>query len=82
MPYPYFIDEEGLVGRQIFWKGSPKKLIGFSEKPTTAYIDLPLGDFLAEAKKAVGMYPIFSDDKGTWFTKMVAIERVTVEEEG
>ena len=70
LPYPYFIDEKGNVGRQDFWKGNPKKLIGFS--PTKEQLfdkeQIDVSVFLKKPKKAIGMYPIFVHKNKEWYT--------------
>ena len=78
LPYPYFIGEDGGVGRQDFWKGNPAKLIGFS--PTTKAGDFSLGvkKFMEEPQKAVGLFPVFADASDNWSTYTEAIESVTV----
>ena len=79
LPYPYFIDEQGLVGRQDFWKGRPYKLVGFNGKPKTGIdgktIDLDI--FLKDPQKAVGLYPIFEHENGEWYTYEDKIDSVT-----
>lgn len=79
LPYPYFIDEKGLVGRQDFWKGKPFRLLGFNREPATGDISLMFADFRKSPKKAVGMYPVFTDKKGNWTTHTSPIESVSVE---
>lgn len=80
LPYPYFIDKKGMVGRQDFWKGSPLKLIGFNGNPETGHdsktIDVKI--FLKDPQKAVGLYPIFEHKDGEWFTYSDKITRVTI----
>ena len=76
LPYPYFIDKKGMVGRQDFWKGKPKKLVGFSIKPKTGDINFDLKDFLRKPKAAIGMYPVFENKDGNWVTKTISIESI------
>ena len=82
LPYPYFIDEKGMVGRQDFWKGKPKQLIGFNGKPN-AEMDkktIDLSKFLETPKKAIGLYPFFEHKDGEWFTYKDPIASVSVNE--
>lgn len=78
LPYPYFIDEKGKIGRQDFWKGEPYMLIGFNPKPKTG--DMPgtidIKIFLKDPKKCIGMYPIFAHKNGEWYTYQDQIESV------
>lgn len=80
LPYPFFIDEKGNVGRQDFWKGNPKKLIGFSPIKTQDFhkkqIDLRI--FLKNPKKAIGMYPIFAHKDKNWHTYQDKIESIKI----
>ena len=80
LPYPFFINEKGLVERQDFWKGKPYKLIGFSpikeQKFDKKQIDLKI--FLETPKKAIGMYPIFEHKNKEWYTYQDKIESVDI----
>ncbi len=78
LPYPYFINEDGSVGRQDFWKGNPKKLIGFSAQPSTGSILVFRNMFFEKPEAAVGLYPVFEADDGHWFTQTNPIESVRV----
>lgn len=77
LPYPYFIDKDGLVGRQEFWKGRPYRLIGFSANFDTGNMELPRREFFQDPQKAVGMYPIFADQNDDWETHGSPVDRVT-----
>lgn len=71
MPYPYFIEEDGNVGRQDFWKGEPLKLIGFDINPSDHGMSnksVDLSDFIRDPEIAVNMYPIFEHKDGEWYT--------------
>lgn len=78
LPYPYFIEKDGMVGRQDFWKGNPKKLIGFSPQPSTGSILVFRTAFFDNPESAVGLYPVFEADDGHWFTQTNPIESVKV----
>lgn len=75
-PYPYFVNSDGLVERQDFWRGTPHKLVGFCKKRGTGELDLPLFDFLESPQKAVGMYPVFENKNGEWGTYGSPIESI------
>ena len=68
LPYPYFINKNGLIGRQNFWRGNPYKLLGFSIKPIAGNIELEFKDFWKKPKLAEGMYAVFTDNKDNWTT--------------
>lgn len=78
LPYPYFIDKGGLVGRQDFWKGRPYKLLGFHDKPVSGDIKLLFDEFKKDIKKAIGMYPVFETKDDEWFTHKSAVEFIEV----
>ena len=79
LPYPYFIDEKGFIGRQDFWKGKPKKLLGFYNFPESGDITLMFEDFWVEPERCVGLYPVFEHKNGEWFTSKIPIESIRVE---
>lgn len=81
LPYPFFINERGLVGRQDFWKGKPKKLIGLAYEPVAGAMDLSLKDFMAEPQMGVGMYAIFEKKGGLWYTLTNEITSVEILED-
>ncbi|HWO60242.1 MAG TPA: hypothetical protein VNO31_09435 [Umezawaea sp.] len=69
LPYPWFIDSDGMVGRQDKWKGAPTQLIGFvvgAENPTA--VDLLFEDFVDSPDTAVGMFPVFAHSDGSFNT--------------
>ena len=77
-PYPYFIEENGNVGRQDFWKGKPEKLLGFSSKPEAGDISLNLEGFWKNPEAAIGMYPVFADKADKWVTNTIPVESVEI----
>jgi hypothetical protein len=77
LPYPYIVDENGLVGRQDFWKGNPYKLLGFNSRPVSGemdvaqFIQLYMSDLPIPAEDimlGVGNYGVFSTKDNQWFT--------------
>ena len=82
IPFPYFIHEDGKVGVQKHWDGTPFELIGFAHKPEVGEMDINSGDFWFHPEQAVGMYPVFSTKKGKLYTqkdKVQVIEKVDTE---
>lgn len=82
LPYPYIVSERGFVGRQKFWRGKPKKLLGFNSTPVAG--DMNVVTFLNKPVIAaedmmlgINRYPVFEDDEGGWFTLGIEIEKVT-----
>ena len=80
LPYPYFIDEKGGVGRQDFWKGKPLRLQGFNPRNVSGVVKGTIGleDFLKNPKRAIGMFPIFEHKGGAFFTYGDPIQTITV----
>ncbi len=69
LPYPYFIDDDGYVGRQDFWKGTPLKLIGFNLSDKQIDDDsITFAQFWKNPELAIGKYPIFMHQDGEWYT--------------
>lgn len=75
-PYPYFIEENGDVGRQDFWKGNPLKLLGFSDTREVGKILLSFEDFRKELWLAIELFPVFINSDGTWMTEQNHVESV------
>lgn len=63
-PYPYFIEENGLVGRQEFWNGKPYELLGFNRTTKTGEISSPFKEFKKDINAAIGMFPVFKSKTG------------------
>jgi len=79
LPYPYHVDAEtGEVGRQEFWRGDPKSIIGFQEDPDIQFVDKMWSEVAEDPQTAVGMFPVFVDWKGKMFSLTTAIRKVTV----
>lgn len=70
LPYPFFIDEKGNVGRQDFWKGEPLKLVGFNPKHKTGVMKntITFEMFMADHKLCVNKFPIFEHKDGNYYT--------------
>lgn len=77
LPYPYFIESGGYVGRQDFWEGNPYKLLGFNDTSKVGDIKLSFEEFWKKPEKAIGMYPVFSTAQDEWWTYKDAIESIT-----
>lgn len=68
LPYPFFADEQGMVGRQDFWNGDPYQVIGFADELEVHEINLSWGEAVKNPSLAVGMYLVTSDAAGNWGT--------------
>jgi hypothetical protein len=76
LPYPYFADESGMVGRQDVWKGHPTQVIGFQSDPNVMEIDLLWQDAIQDPERASGMYLVTADSEGTFTTHLTIVESV------
>lgn len=78
LPYPLYVDEKGMVGRQDVWAGDPYRVIGFQRDLAVQVIDLWWKEAAENPSLAVGMYMVTSDKKGTFGTHQTAIRDVDV----
>lgn len=76
LPYPFFVNEDGSVGSQDFWKGDPFKVVGFQRDLAVHEIDLWWRDVVTDPQQAVGMYLVTEDVQGSWGTHQTAVESV------
>lgn len=81
VPYPYIVNEKGFVGRQKFWKGTPKKLLGFHTEPIAGGMDVVT--FIDKSiiipediMLGINRYPVFEDGEGGWFTVGNQVEKI------
>lgn len=68
LPYPYHIDDTGVVLRQDFWRGTPSCLVGFQKYKTIQRVDVWFKDWFSEDVDVLGMYPVFLDAAGSLYT--------------
>lgn len=76
LPYPFFVDEAGRVGRQDFWNGRVFQVIGFVADPARMEVDIFWPDILDLPGAAVGLYLITADDHGRFSTHESAVAEV------
>jgi hypothetical protein len=76
LPYPYFVYGDGRIGTQKFWKGHPLKLLGFSKEPVAGDMQIMIHQFFFNPEAVIGMYPVFEDKYGKWFTDKNAVESI------
>lgn len=81
LPYPFYLDDEGNVGGQDFWKGDPLRVVGFQKRLDVQRVDLHWADFLkGDPQRAVGMYAVTQDYKGGIASQTIKLESVEVTE--
>lgn len=62
-PFPWHADQEGSLGQQDLWKGSPFRIIGF-QKGEEQRLTMMWEDFLADPQRAIGLVPVMVDQNG------------------
>lgn len=80
LPYPFYVDYDGNVGRQDFWRGSPARVVGFVRDLARQEVDLWWQEAAKDPQQVVGMYLITVDRKGNMATHNTAIADVEVVE--
>lgn len=78
LPYPYFADESGAVGRQDVWKGNPTQVIGFQSDAGVMQIDLLWEDAIQDPDLVSGMYLVTADANGDFGTHPTPVESLEV----
>jgi hypothetical protein len=78
LPYPFFADESGAIGRQDVWKGNPTQVIGFQSDLAVMEIDLLWEDAIQDPDRASGMYLVTADADGNFDTHLTLIESLMV----
>lgn len=78
LPYPFHAYEDGLIHRQAFWRGKPRRIIGFSDTPNPGKVDLWWRDAVKDPQQAIGKYVITQDVGGGMATHQTAIQSVEV----
>ena len=76
-PHPFHILDDCSVGRQDVWRGTPGRLIGFTNRWDTGNVTLLAEDWLeGDPDAAISMYPVFSHSDGTFNTYKPSIASV------
>jgi hypothetical protein len=78
LPTPLVVNDKGFVGRQKFWQGTPKRLLGFNSTPQSGDMDVAIfadknSISTEDMMLGIGNYAVFIDDKDNWFTFGVKI---------
>lgn len=68
LPYPFFVNEDGEIGRQDYWQGLAAHVVGFAADVDRHVIDLTWRDAVAEPAKAVGMHVVIANRDDEWST--------------
>lgn len=78
LPYPFFVDEKGMVENQDLWNGDPYRVIGFQKDLAVQEIDLRWNDATKDPSRAVGMYLVTANKKGDFVTHETAVRSIEV----
>lgn len=81
VPYPFHVGEDGMVGRQEFWRGDPKAVLGFQRDIDLMMVDLFWADAVADPEQMVGMFPVFTTSDGRWYTLRLPISGYSITDE-
>jgi hypothetical protein len=81
LPYPFYVDEGGNVGRQDFWQGTPERVIGFARDLSVQEISLWWPTVVQDPAPAVGMYLVTQDADGSVGAHPTAVSSIKVVEE-
>lgn len=61
LPYPFFVNEDGTIGNQGFWRGEPFRVVGFQRDLAKHQIDVWWDEVAEDPTKAVGLYVVTSN---------------------
>jgi hypothetical protein len=79
-PYPFSVDAAtGDVEDQNFWKGDPKRVVGFQAYVDRQQVDLWWEDAAKTPDLIVGMFPVMVGPDGL-YTYTIAIESIEITE--
>lgn len=78
LPYPFFVNEDGSVRNQDFWRGVVARVVGFQKDGAVQQIDLWWTKAFQDPENTVGMYLVTADNRGTFSTHNTAIMSVEV----
>lgn len=82
LPYPFFVGEDGKVGRQDFWKGKPYRFIGLAPADEQKII-FDVSDLFKMSTVPEGLYPVFADRNLQFYTDQRFCEfKITEKEAG
>lgn len=78
LPYPFDVKENGDIWNQTFWRGTPKRVMGFCNTPEPGSIDLWWRDALTDPQSMVNKYVVTQDEGGGMSVHQTAIQSVKV----
>jgi hypothetical protein len=82
LPYPFFVDGDGKIGRQDFWQGDPGRVVGFQKDLAVMQIDLRWAEAVGDLWQAVGMYLVTENSHGQYGVHLTAVQSVREAPEG
>jgi len=78
MPYPFYVNEDGTVQRQDFWRGDPARVVGFQKDSAVQQVDLRWAEAKTDPAAVVGMYLVTADSKGNLASHDNAVSKFVV----
>lgn len=78
-PAPFRVNVVGAITGRPSTSASPDHLVGFTSRMDRFDVDLELSEFFDDPERAVGMYPVTSDDHGYLATHLLSVEWVVPE---
>jgi hypothetical protein len=78
LPYPYYVNTDGTIDRQDFWRGDPIRVVGFVADSARQEVDLWWTEAEKDPNQVIGMYLITSDTEEIWSTHETAISVVKI----
>lgn len=78
LPYPFHVEQDGSVLRQDFWRGDPKRVVGFQRDLAKQQIDLYWSDAWKDPEQAIGMYVVTQAANGQMSVQITAIQSMKV----
>lgn len=76
LPYPFFVDEKGMIDGQDFWNGDPYRVIGFQKDLAVHKVNLWWNDAVKDPSQVVGMYLVTANKKGDFGVHQTAVSSI------
>ena len=70
LPYPWYVNENGIIQKQEFWKGDPKSLVGFTP-PGQQEIIITRAELFKDKSKldeCKKLHPVLCTEKGKFYS--------------
>jgi hypothetical protein len=78
LPYPFFVETDGMIGRQDLWQGDPFRAVGFQRDLAVQVINVWWDQVVDDPKLAVGMYLVTANAAGDYAVHTTAVASAEV----